>query len=153
MNSFALLSDESLWDSFGFFSGVCYFGMLHKGEKFYLCLLLTNVRGPQSYDHLCTINNVVHPTFKSACVALGLLEDDEEWVQCLQEGAIMNTGHQLRRLFSVILAECSPMKPYELWMRFSGDICDDLDYKIHTLYGIPNQSVLEVKDYGLHLQN
>ncbi|GFS36770.1 hypothetical protein Acr_00g0047940 [Actinidia rufa] len=39
----------------------------------------------------------------SACVAMGLLEDDEEWMQCLQEASIMNTGYQLRRLFSVIL--------------------------------------------------
>ena len=93
------------------------------------------MRGPQSYDNLCTINNVAHPTFKSTCVALGLLKDDDEWVQCLQEGAIMNTGHQLRRLFSIILAECS-------LTRFSGDVCDDLDYKIPTLYGIPNPSVL-----------
>ena len=70
---------ESIWSrrQKGYAIGRMYFASPNSSEKFYLRLLLTNVRGPQSYDYLCTVNNVVHPTFKSACVALGLLEDDE----------------------------------------------------------------------------
>ena len=62
-------------------------------ENFYLCLLLTIVRGPTSFEDLRTVNNVLHDTFKSAYVARGLLEDDKEWIQYLREAAIMNTGY------------------------------------------------------------
>ncbi|XP_028094153.1 uncharacterized protein LOC114294224 [Camellia sinensis] len=38
---------------------------------------------------------------------MGLLEDDEEWIQCLKEAAVIKIGYQLRRLFSIILTQCS----------------------------------------------
>lgn len=34
-----------------------------------------------------TVNNVVYGTSKEACVAAGLLEDDNEWLLCMQEAA------------------------------------------------------------------
>ena len=45
----------------------------------FLRMLLTHVKGPPSFEALHTVNGVVHHTFKSACLALGLLGDDEEW--------------------------------------------------------------------------
>ena len=80
----------------------------------------------------------MHDTFKSACVARGLLEDDEEWIQCLKEVAVMKTGYQLRRLFSIILTQCSPLNPCALWNQFSMHICDDIAHKIRTLFAISN---------------
>ncbi|KAG5550493.1 hypothetical protein RHGRI_015459 [Rhododendron griersonianum] len=97
--------------------------------------------------------NVIHDTFKLACVARGLLEDDDEWVQCLEEAAIMKSGYQLRRLFCVILTQCSPLQPLELWKRFSKHICDDLAHKIRTLFAIPNPTEGQIEDYGLYLLN
>ena len=78
----------------GYAIGPMYFVCPNSGERFYLRLLLTIVRGATSFEDLRTVNNVLHDTFKSACVARGLLEDDEEWIQCLREAAIMNTGYQ-----------------------------------------------------------
>ena len=60
-----------------------YFASPNSGERFYLRLLLTVVRGPTSFENLRTVNNVLHDTFKAACVARGLLEDDDEWIQCM----------------------------------------------------------------------
>jgi hypothetical protein len=39
------------------------------GERFYLRLLLTAVRGPTSFEHLRTVAGTLHPTFQAACVA------------------------------------------------------------------------------------
>ncbi|KAG5521520.1 hypothetical protein RHGRI_033922 [Rhododendron griersonianum] len=89
----------------------------------------------------------------SACAARGLLEDDEEWVQCLEEAAVIKTGYQLRRLFSVILTQCSPQQPMELWKRFWVHICDDLGHKIRTLFSISNPTEAQIEDYGLFLLN
>ncbi|KAG5561407.1 hypothetical protein RHGRI_004441 [Rhododendron griersonianum] len=137
----------------GFAIGRMYFASPNCGEKFYMRLLLTVVKAPKSFECLRTVDNVLHDTYKLACVAKGLLEDDEEWIQCLTEAAIMKTGYQLRRLFSIILTQCSPLQPYALWKQFSLHICDDLAYKIHLLFGISNPTEAQVEDYGLYLLN
>ena len=120
----------------GYAIGRMYFASLNCGEKFYLRLLLTVVKGPKSFESLRMVSNILHDTFKSACVARELLENDEEWIQCLQEAANMRTGYQLQRLFSVILTQCSPLQPNVLWNQFKIHICDDLAHKIWTLFGI-----------------
>jgi len=62
------------------------------GEHFYLCIV---VKGATSFEHLRTIDGIIHSTFHAACFALGLLENDNEWIQCLGEAGDMQTGHQL----------------------------------------------------------
>ncbi len=46
------------------------------GERFHLRTLLTVVKGPTSFENLRTINGIEFPTFRDACIHLGLLEDD-----------------------------------------------------------------------------
>ncbi|XP_048501491.1 uncharacterized protein LOC125497835 [Beta vulgaris subsp. vulgaris] len=52
-------------------------------ERFYLRMLLNHVKGPQSYDHLRTVNRIPHPTFRAAVESLDLIENDESICQCL----------------------------------------------------------------------
>ncbi|KAI8536933.1 hypothetical protein RHMOL_Rhmol10G0295100 [Rhododendron molle] len=150
---FVWIKSEKRWKSRerGFAIGRMYFVSPNAIEIFYLRLLLSVVRGPESYECLRTVNNILHDTFKSACIARGLLEDDEEWVQCLEEAAIMKTGYQLRRLFCVILTQCSPSQPAALWDKFAMHICDDLACKIQALFFIPNPTAAQIEDYGLYL--
>lgn len=49
------------------------------GETFFLLMLLMKNRGVESFDDLRTVNGVRHVTFKEACHALGLLQDDRQW--------------------------------------------------------------------------
>lgn len=60
---------------------------------------------------------------------------------------------QLRSLFIVILTQYFPQRPDALWNQFWVHICDDLSYKIRTLYHIPNPFDSQVEDYGLYLLN
>jgi hypothetical protein len=46
------------------------------GERFYLRLLLTCVKGATSFEHLYSFEGVRHPSFREACIARGLLDDD-----------------------------------------------------------------------------
>ncbi|GAB2302009.1 hypothetical protein Dimus_038788 [Dionaea muscipula] len=135
----------------GFAIGRLYFATPSSGERFYLRLLLTIVKGPQSFEHLRTVDNFLHPTFQRACLALGLLENDDEWVQCMQEAVIMQTGGQLRRLFTTILSQCDPTDPLALWNQFSVHICDDLAHNLRTVFGIHAPTDAQIKDYGLFL--
>ena len=129
-----------------------YFAHPSSGECFYLCTLLTVVKGPTSFASLCTVNGVEHPTFKAACRARGLLEDDGEWHQCLQEAAVMQTGHQLCSLFVTILRDCMPSEPDVVWNNFKSHICDDLRIQLQHK-GIENPTEEQTYDYGLYLIN
>ena len=83
--------------------GRMYFCNPSAGEKYYLRLLLTTVRGPKSFEDIRTVNGVVHPTFQAACKDLGLLDDDEEWRACFEESAVFSSGRALRVLFTTAL--------------------------------------------------
>jgi hypothetical protein len=76
-----------------------------------LCTLLTKVKGVISFEVLRTFNGVVHDTFKSGCIALGLYDSDDEWNACLEEAVGMQTSAQLQSLFVTILAFGVPGEP------------------------------------------
>ncbi len=59
----------------GFALGRLYFTNPIVGERYYLRLLLTIIRGPTSCDDLRTVHGHIHNTFKEACMAMRLLED------------------------------------------------------------------------------
>jgi hypothetical protein len=61
----------------GFALGRMYFVAPNAGERFYLRTLLSVVKGPTSFDDLRTYGRSdPWPTFREACIARGLLEDD-----------------------------------------------------------------------------
>src|ERR1700691_2044709 len=107
-----------------------YFASPSSGERFYLRTLLTVVKGATSFEDLHTVDGVLWPTFKHACKERGLLQDDKEWIECLNEAADMQTGSQLHTLFATILLHCISTSPHELWHKFKDRICDDLAWKI-----------------------
>ena len=114
-------------------------------------MLLTHVRGPTSFDALCTVNGVAHHTFQSACLALGLLGNDEEWRHCLDQAANFQTGTQLQSLFVLPLLHCEPANPLGLWERYKVQICDDLPRILQTRHHVHAPTEDQVVDYGLFL--
>ena len=103
----------------GFALGRMYFVPPKSGDElFYLRTLLAVVKGPTSFEDLRRFNGITYLTFYEACLARGLLEDNGEWRQCLLEASFMQTGEQLRHLFTLLLLSCSPTQPAELWNEF-----------------------------------
>lgn len=135
----------------GFAIGRMYFVPPTAGERFYLRTLLTVVKGPTSFEDLCTFEHIVYPTFRDACLARGLLEDDGEWRKCLQEACEMQTGWRLRRLFATILIFCEPLRPEELWAEFRQYMCDDLARRMAGMVGLRDVTPDDIYDYGLYL--
>ncbi|GBP12501.1 hypothetical protein EVAR_100134_1 [Eumeta japonica] len=72
----------------------------------YLRLLLVNVTGPLSFQDIRKVNGQQYPTYKDACLALGLLEDDNQWECMLAEAALNCTAIQIRLLFAIVLTTC-----------------------------------------------
>ena len=126
------------------------------GERYYVRLLLTVVRGATSFQHLRTVDGIVYPTFKGACIALGLLEDDGEWVALFREGAQFMTGRALRHLFALALQHTTITNPLAIWEMFGYSMCDDVPHILTTgrIPVPPNAEEIEGSidlDYGLHL--
>ncbi|KNZ81192.1 hypothetical protein J132_02389 [Termitomyces sp. J132] len=118
-------------------------------------MLLTVVTNATSWADLRTVNGHTYPTYKEACKALGLLEDDAEWRQCLTEAALIQSGSALRQLFCTILFHCAPTTSEALWDEFKHSICDDLQPRLENIRQYRDRVFTDedVYDYGLHLIN
>jgi len=118
-----------------------------------LRLLLTTVRGATSFEDLRTVHGELLPTFHAACVALGLLEDDREWIACFEDAAVFAGGRQLRTLFVTALLYGPVADPLALWTRFRDHICDDHDLPrvLSRRTDLPSRELDAYLDYGLFL--
>jgi len=52
------------------------------------------------WQDLHTFDGVAHPSFYAACLARGLLQNDNKWCQCLIEVSVMCIGDALHHLFA-----------------------------------------------------
>ncbi|XP_044019589.1 uncharacterized protein LOC122860013 [Aphidius gifuensis] len=65
--------------------GRMYFISPSQVELFHLRLLLITVKRATSFENLRTVDGMTHDTYRSACLALGLIEDDAEWDRAMTE--------------------------------------------------------------------
>lgn len=114
--------------------GRIYYAHPTCGERYYLRILLNIVRGPTSYEDLRTVGNFTHTTFKETCYALGLLNDDKEWNDALNEAAQWATAPQLRELFVTILLFGEVTNLTKLWEKNWQILSDDVVYKKRRLF-------------------
>ncbi|XP_026381909.1 uncharacterized protein LOC113276510 [Papaver somniferum] len=135
----------------GFVVARMYFVSPNAGELYYLRLLLTVVAGADSFESLRTVNGELCHTFKKACIELGLLEHDREWLALFEESVDIHTGSKLRKLFKIVLSDCNPTKAELLWAKFGLKMCDDLPHRLQTMFGIQNPTDEQILDYGLYL--
>ncbi|XP_074278356.1 uncharacterized protein LOC141601948 [Silene latifolia] len=65
------------------------------GELYFMRVMLNHVKGPKCFEDIRTVNQFVHPTFREACYALGLIDlqlTDEE----LQNYALIDIENSLQ---------------------------------------------------------
>ena len=126
--------------------GRIYYAHPASGERFYLRMLLNVIKGPRSFEEIRTINNVLYPTFRSACYALGLLDDDKEWHEALNHTSHWATGKQLRELFVTMLIFCEVADPYKLWISNWQLLSEDILHRQRTVLRYDN---LHLDDFQL----
>ena len=122
-----------------------------EGDRYYLRLLLANIRAPTSFKDLLTVNGKLCSTFQEAALEHKLLEGDNVVESCTNEGATIEVPHVLRKLFATLLVFCEPANPKKLWHQFYADLSEDFRYRVqwdHSL--ILNQTVKAVQQ---HLEN
>ncbi|XP_020082238.1 uncharacterized protein LOC109705866, partial [Ananas comosus] len=67
----------------------------NSGELYFLRMLLNKVKGARNYTEIKTVDGVVHGTFRAACDAIGLLGDDLEWRNALEEANYWSSASNL----------------------------------------------------------
>jgi hypothetical protein len=117
----------------GFAIGRLYYAHPASGERYYIRMLLNTVKGCTFYKDIRTIHGVLNPTFKKACRALGFLDDDNEWIDSINEVAVWASGTQLRQLFTTILWHCEITDPKRLWDSIWEVLSEDMQYKRRKL--------------------
>lgn len=112
----------------GIYLGRMYAAAPYQQERYFLRLLLTSVTNSASYEELRTFDSVLHPSFRSACLARGLIADDDEWRMCLAQASATCGAGTLRQLFATILLHCSPSVVQPLWEGFADHMSADFTY-------------------------
>lgn len=96
------------------------------GERHYLGLLIPHTKGATCHEDIRTIDGVLYPTFKDACYSLGLLNDDREYVDGIQEASYWASAHYMRNLFAILLISSSMSSPEVVFNKTWECLSDDI---------------------------
>lgn len=89
-------------------------------------MLLTKIPKPTSFDDIRTVNNIHYCTFQDACRALGLLDDDKEWHEVIQDYSKCGFPVQIHQLFVHIIVNYQVGNLRNLWMTNWRAMSDDI---------------------------
>ena len=94
-------------------------------ELYSLRVLLHHVKRATSFEELRTIGEHIFPTFQSACIELGLMDDEQELDRALDEAASLQFGDTLRNFFVSLLIYVKPSNPLKLWETHQDQLAAD----------------------------
>ncbi|KAF7826476.1 uncharacterized protein G2W53_017640 [Senna tora] len=126
--------------------GRLFYVALRLGELHYLRVLLTVIKGPTSFEDIRTINGVLHSTYKDACYALGLLDDDKEYIDGITEASRWSSGVYLRKLFSTLLIHNAIARPTYVWDKTWMHLSDDILIKERHRLCNPDVALAEIEN-------
>ncbi|XP_042059616.1 uncharacterized protein LOC121804142 [Salvia splendens] len=121
------------------------------GDMYYLRCLLNIVKGASSYEDITCVNGVQYDTFRDACFALGLLDDDKEYVDGIVEASFWASAHSLRLLFVSLLTSESISRPDFVWRSCWKYLSEDVLYNRRKLTNYPGMILSddEIQNFAL----
>ncbi|XP_022032635.1 uncharacterized protein LOC110933737 [Helianthus annuus] len=108
------------------------------GDCYFLRILLNRVIGPMSFNDIKTVDGKIYHTFKDACFARGLLDDDKEYLMAINEASAWATSDFLRTFFVMLLMSNSISRPGIFWKETKSLLCEDILYQQRRITGIPD---------------
>ncbi|XP_038716065.1 uncharacterized protein LOC120009516 [Tripterygium wilfordii] len=113
------------------------------GDLYYLRMLLSQVKGALNFTDIRTVKGVVHQTFKEACNAMGLIGDDREWHDAMDEASQWATSKELRQLFVTLIIFCEVTNVNHLFQTQLSNLRDDIIYKAQQRLGMSDINLTE----------
>ncbi|XP_052128926.1 uncharacterized protein LOC127750686 [Frankliniella occidentalis] len=108
-----------------------FVGTDFNSELYHLRLLLCNRTDVTGFDNIKTVEGQVHPTFKAACVALNLVENEEEMRLLMDELVLEQFPSTIRKTFATLLVNVNPLNPTNLWDNYKHKMAED---HLHEIY-------------------
>ncbi len=96
-----------------------------QGNRHYIKMLLCKVKGATCFADLKIYNGHSYASFRVACAARGLLDDDDMHDNIMEECAQCQMPRELRHTFAILLLWDPPVKPNELWEKYANDLAAD----------------------------
>ncbi|XP_076937304.1 uncharacterized protein LOC143604829 [Bidens hawaiensis] len=109
--------DERVWELLkrGFSIGRIHHVPPAFNEAYYLRIRLNKVRGPKCFEDIRTVDGEVCATYRDACFKRGLLDDDNGYIEAIEEASHTASGYYLRSLFATMLITYSLSRPDDVW--------------------------------------
>ncbi|XP_022004510.1 uncharacterized protein LOC110902078 [Helianthus annuus] len=111
------------------------------GDCYFLRILLNHVIGQVSFDDIRTVDGKIYDTFKDACFARGLLDDDKEYIVAVTEASAWSTSGFLRTFFVMLLMSNTISRPGHFWTQTKSLLCEDILYQQRRITGIPEEEI------------
>ncbi|XP_031125169.1 uncharacterized protein LOC116027603 [Ipomoea triloba] len=112
----------------GFAIGRIFYVPPGSGEIYYLRCLLNVVRGPTNFEDIKSYKGVIYPTFRDVCYARGLLDDDQEYIDAINEASQWATAAAMRKLFVILLTSNLINRPENVWNEVWHHLSEDVQY-------------------------
>ena len=96
------------------------------GDKYYLRILVSIVRGPTCYDDLYTVGETTYKTFQESCYARCFLGTYKDWHDSMSEASQFSSPRSLRYMFVLILVFCQVSEPQKFWDHSWQDMAEDV---------------------------
>lgn len=124
-------------------------------EKFCLRLLLFHVKGPQSFEYLKTVNNVVCSSFEEACILLNLYKTDDTWLAYFDEAILCLSPSLLRHTFCTVCVFNNISNGQEILDRYFTHFTDDFAEEEEFTKKVKFLKILkdELKTYNYSLKD
>ncbi|XP_010496514.1 PREDICTED: uncharacterized protein LOC104773570 [Camelina sativa] len=98
-------------------------------DSYHLRILINSKKGPTSFNDIKTVKGVLYKTYKEACFALGLLDDDKEYIEGIKEANFWCSSKFCRRLFVIMLISESLTSPKTVWEETWKILSEDIERK------------------------
>ncbi|XP_020876690.1 ATP-dependent DNA helicase PIF1-like [Arabidopsis lyrata subsp. lyrata] len=124
------------------------FGRIHHftpaaGNLFYMRMLLNKATGATCFEDLRTVDGVIYSTYKEACFALNLLDDDKEYIDAITEASQWGSAQYMRRIFVMLLLSESLSTPNRVWSETWHLLSEDILYMQQKIRQAPDFSMSE----------
>ncbi|XP_074284152.1 uncharacterized protein LOC141608706 [Silene latifolia] len=121
------------------------------GELYFMRTMLNHVKGPKSYEDIRRVNGTLYDTYREACYAYGLIGDDKEYIDAIEEASEWASGFYLRNLFATLLLSGTLSMPSRVWEATWSLLADDILHRQHNI--LQNRGLEltdeELKNYAL----
>ncbi|XP_076900484.1 uncharacterized protein LOC143554659 [Bidens hawaiensis] len=98
-------------------------------EAYFLRILLNKVKGPKCFEDIRKVDGEVCATYRDACYKRGILDDDNEYIEAIEEASHTTSGYYLRSLFATMLITYSLSRPDDVWEKSWKFLIDGILYK------------------------